>query len=233
MGVLAVSLRAVTSNITISLSSDVLVLIVFGVFALGVHFGGRRDGKTVGAGRGTGIDLEGTGTETTSPTTISSFERRASTLGVATQSAKMLLQDTDADAGGGGAAISQGLHGLSGYGSPLPQFPSNGTCWSRPDEANFRVRGPNYKQDKVKVPSKPGFDLRGVDLFLTDNAMHNIGRHPAIMGGKLKEKSSFVINFLLPWGNLVAAWEIPDVNSDEKGFGKAWKHFMNGSQKER
>ena len=31
----------------------------------------------------------------------------------------------------------------------------------------------------------------------------------------------------------MACWEIPQVDLQSKGFGKAWKHFINGSQKER
>lgn len=31
-----------------------------------------------------------------------------------------------------------------------------------------------------------------------------------MLGGKLREKPTFLINFRLPWGILLAYWEIPD-----------------------
>lgn len=85
------------------------------------------------------------------------------------------------------------------------------------------------------------FPVRGLDLFLTDTAPENAGRwvrifiegsflpegldlsrflisfpfhhfsNPGVMGGHLREKPTFVINFRLPWGLLLAYSEIPDM----------------------
>jgi Protein ENHANCED DISEASE RESISTANCE 2, C-terminal len=105
---------------------------------------------------------------------------------------------------------------VNAMGSPMAMFPEGaelGThlnCWSRPDTSVFQVRGPNYFADKKKIPSADYiFPCRGVDLFLTDACPQNVGRIPGIMGGKLRETPTFIINFRLPWGILLFYCEIP------------------------
>jgi hypothetical protein len=100
--------------------------------------------------------------------------------------------------------------------SPLPMFPKGAAlgsqlnCWSLPTHESFQVRGSNYLADKVKVPSKEFlFPTRGVDLFLTDACPENVGAISGILGGTLREKPSFIINFRLPWGVFIAYFEIP------------------------
>ena len=101
--------------------------------------------------------------------------------------------------------------------SPLPKFPegaalgSKNNCWSVPVPTNFKVRGPKYLSDKVKVPSEPFiFPVRGVDLFLTDTCPENAGKIGGVFGGNLRELPTFIINFRLPWGILLAYFEIPE-----------------------
>lgn len=109
---------------------------------------------------------------------------------------------------------SFGAAGDSGeLGSPLPQWPDSPVnCYSEPTASDFKVRGPNYLKDKVKIPSgNAAFPCRGVDLWLSDNAMSNIARHPSMLGGKLDDKPTLCISFLMPWGNLVGYFEIPEV----------------------
>jgi Protein ENHANCED DISEASE RESISTANCE 2, C-terminal len=105
---------------------------------------------------------------------------------------------------------------VNAMGSPMAMFPdgaelgSHLNCWSRPDTSVFQVRGPNYFADKKKIPSADYiFPCRGVDLFLTDACPQNVGRIPGIMGGKLREIPTFIINFRLPWGVLLFYCEIP------------------------
>jgi hypothetical protein len=68
--------------------------------------------------------------------------------------------------------------------SPMDTYPEGAPLGeyfnrvSEPDCKDFHVRGGNYFQDKVKVPSAPFlFPTRGVDLFLTDDAPENVGRY--------------------------------------------------------
>lgn len=100
--------------------------------------------------------------------------------------------------------------------SPLPRFPKNGdpaknlNCVSEPDPGTFFVRGQNYFSDRKKVNSGPYiFPFRGVDLFLTDSCPENIGRNRTVLGGKLRDIPSFIINFRLPWGVAIFFFEIP------------------------
>lgn len=101
--------------------------------------------------------------------------------------------------------------------SPLPVFPegaalgSHLNCWSQPICDTFYVRGPKYLKDRLKIESGDFlWPVRGVDLFLTDTAPENIGRFSGIMGGRLRDVPTFIINFRLPWGVLLAYFEIPD-----------------------
>ncbi|KAL3822658.1 hypothetical protein ACHAXA_001811 [Cyclostephanos tholiformis] len=83
--------------------------------------------------------------------------------------------------------------------------------WSSPPSENFQVRGANYLRDKAKVPSADYlFPCRGCDLFLTDNAPINVGRNRCILGGKLRDLPTFIINYRLPWGIFVSYHEIPE-----------------------
>ncbi|KAL7463955.1 hypothetical protein ACHAXS_004306 [Conticribra weissflogii] len=98
----------------------------------------------------------------------------------------------------------------------LPQFPegapigSHYNCWSSPISEDFHVRGANYLKDKKKVPSADFlFPCRGCDIFLTDDPPVNIGRNSSILGGKLRDVPTFIINYRLPWGVFVSYHEIP------------------------
>ena len=109
-------------------------------------------------------------------------------------------------------------------------------CISVAYGSDFPVRGKNYLVDRKKIRSSPMlFPSRGADLFLTDECPENIGRYvahswlahssphhlpyinrycssnPAILGGKLREKPTFLINFRLHWGNLILYYEIPQM----------------------
>eukprot|EP00980_Cylindrotheca_fusiformis_P015583 scaffold4452_cov155-Cylindrotheca_fusiformis.AAC.6 len=121
--------------------------------------------------------------------------------------------------------------------SPLPQYPSNGgeSCWSvPPDNTIFRVRGSTYLDDKVKIPSGPSpFKCRGVDLWLTDNPQRHIARHPSVLGGKLGDEDTFLVNFLLPFGNFVAYFSVPPLSAFPDTLASVWSKFIKGDQQYR
>ena len=120
--------------------------------------------------------------------------------------------------------------------SPLPQYPANGgvSCWSKPNDEIFRVRSLTYLQDRVKLPSGPApFSCRGVDIWLTDNPERHIARHPAVLGGKLQEEDTFLVNFLLPFGNLVAYFGIPPLDQFPPKLARVWTKFLRGDQQYR
>jgi Protein ENHANCED DISEASE RESISTANCE 2, C-terminal len=120
--------------------------------------------------------------------------------------------------------------------SPLPRYPENDgfSCWSQPAHDIFHVRGVNYFNDKVKVSSGPGpLKCRGVDIWMTDNPERHIARHPAVLGGKLGEEDTFLVNFLLPFGNFVAYFAIPPVSLFPDKLGTVWTKFLKGDQQYR
>merc|ERR1719223_203054 len=101
-------------------------------------------------------------------------------------------------------------------GGPFKKFPDGApigsiqNCWSEPTYNEFRVRGKDYLTDRLKVTSGPFlFPLRGVDMFLSDCCPEHIARYKALLGGKLREIPTFLINYRLPWGVLVCYHEIP------------------------
>lgn len=120
--------------------------------------------------------------------------------------------------------------------SPLPEHPDNGgaSCWSKPPDNIFRVRGGNYLVDRVKIPSGASpFVCRGVDVWLTDNPERHIARHPSVLGGKLGEQDTFLVNFLLPFGNFVAYFGIPPMDQFPPRLANVWTKFLNGDQEYR
>jgi hypothetical protein len=119
-------------------------------------------------------------------------------------------------------------------GSPLPMWPDSAqNCYSVPPAEDFKVRGPTYMADRVKVKSQAAaFPCRGVDLWLTDDAMTDIKRHPSMLGGKLNDVPTLVINFMMPWGNLVSYYEIPK-EIVPKSVATVWSKFVAGDQKYR
>ena len=121
--------------------------------------------------------------------------------------------------------------------SPLPKYPANGgeSCWSIPEDGIFRVRGVTYLEDRVKIQSGPSpFFCRGVDVWLTDNPERHIARHPDVLGGKLLETDTFLVNFLLPFGNFVSYFSIPPIDEfPSKELASVWTKFLNGDQQYR
>jgi len=77
------------------------------------------------------------------------------------------------------------------------------------------------------------FPCRGVDVWITDNAVRNISRHPAVCGGRLHLMNSFVVNFLLPFANFVAYFEVPPVEEMPRNVADVWTRFLNGDQQYR
>ncbi|CAJ1961563.1 unnamed protein product [Cylindrotheca closterium] len=178
-------------------------------------------------------------TSTMKPTTLAGLHRAPSTTSASTE---LQVDDSDNESTDGediidetfDASIHEDLDTLT---SPLAQYPSNGgeSCWSVPsDNSIFRVRGPNYLQDKVKIPSgQAPFECRGVDLWLADNPLRHIARHPNVMGGKLGEEDTFLVNFLLPFGNFVAYFTVPPLDQFPGTLASVWCKFVKGDQQYR
>lgn len=120
--------------------------------------------------------------------------------------------------------------------SPLPQYPDNGgiTCWSRPSHELFKVRSKTYLADRVKTSSAPAiFHCRGVDIWITDNAERNIAKHPSVLGGKLGDEDTFIVNFLLPFANFVAYFSVPPLEQMPPHVSSVWSKFIKGDQQYR
>lgn len=122
--------------------------------------------------------------------------------------------------------------------SPLPRHPENNgcSCWSEPfDPSIFHVRGSTYLEDRIKVPSgRSPFKCRGVDLWLADNPERHIARHPSVLGGKLNDEDTFLVNFLLPFGNFVSYFSVPPISEfPNKEVANVWSKFLAGDQQYR
>jgi hypothetical protein len=120
--------------------------------------------------------------------------------------------------------------------SPLPEYPANQgkSCWSMPRNDIFYVRGPTYLHDKVKIPSDPGpLSCRGVDVWITDNPERHIARHPSVLGGRLGDEDTFLVNFLLPFGNFVSYFSIPPLEKFPSKLRTVWTSFLKGDQQYR
>jgi hypothetical protein len=120
--------------------------------------------------------------------------------------------------------------------SPLPVYPANNgeSCWSIPQDKIFRVRGETYLDDRIKVPSAASpFECLGVDVWMSDNPQRHIARHPSVLGGKLKDQDTFLVNFLLPFGNFVSYFAIPSLDKFPPELANVWTKFLSGDQQYR
>ncbi|CAB9510918.1 Protein of unknown function (DUF1336) [Seminavis robusta] len=125
--------------------------------------------------------------------------------------------------------------------SPLPMYDADHkvtvSCWSKPDDSIFNVRGPTYLTDRVKMPSgKASFTCEGVDMWLSDTPERHIARHPSVSEGVLAntDKDMFLVNFLLPFGNFVAYFSIPPLEQfANPQLADVWTRFVEGNQQYR
>jgi len=119
--------------------------------------------------------------------------------------------------------------------NPLRFDEEGSNSWFPPDHTLFSVRSTTYFENRIKAPSAdaPPFECRGVEVWLSDNPLRNIARHPAILGGKLGEEDTFLVNFLLPFGNLCSYFKVPSPMVCQPNVAKVWNKFLNGDQETR
>lgn len=119
--------------------------------------------------------------------------------------------------------------------NPLRCDEEGSNSWFPPDHTLFSVRSTTYFENRIKAPSAhaPPFECRGVEVWLSDNPLRNIARHPAILGGKLGEEDTFLVNFLLPFGNLCSYFKVPSPMGCQPNVAKVWNKFLNGDQETR
>jgi len=124
---------------------------------------------------------------------------------------------------------------------------------SEPASKSFQVRGRSYLTDGAKVPSDESmFALLGVDSVVKksegdDYRACDVSKSPNSYFHRLRAANKrlgldtpflFVINFVVPWGNLVAYFYRPDgengrpFNGKRKGTPseKLWDNFLRGDK---
>jgi hypothetical protein len=191
---------------TVTIDLDFAMLIVFAFFCLGLNVPRRSPRSDVDTPPVVPKPVENQ-SSFENPEPISRRLVRKSILAstkseLAMAAAEVAAEDEDEEVGG--------------FGSPMPMLPdgseNNHTdCVSIPKYSDFRIRGPNYLVDHIKIPSGPYlFLVCGVDLFLTHSCPGNVGNISGMMGGKAREFPTFIINFVLPWGVFVFYSKIPD-----------------------
>jgi len=85
---------------------------------------------------------------------------------------------------------------------PPPTCPLD--VWSVADATTFRVRGPNYLQDRIKIQSSPSlFKLLAVDIYETDEPIFNIASHPKLRLQSAVQRGDcpdfvWVVNIMIP-----------------------------------
>jgi len=202
IGLLNMLKRAGTMTVTVDL--DVLLLCIWGAFCIGLHSPGRMISGVEGSFAPPRSQSSSNASDVDGRKLLSRVSRRTSLQSCISND----LDDED--------DVRSVI--LDEIQSPLPVFPkgaalgSHLNCWSQPICNGFRVRGPNYLKDKVKMESRDFlWKVRGIDLFLTDTPPENAGRLSGIMGGQLRDVPTFIINFRLPWGILLTYFEIADM----------------------
>ena len=115
--------------------------------------------------------------------------------------------------------------------------------WCEPDSGPTMVRGPDYNNDKKKVPSAPpAFQLVSVDLFETCGSLEHVASRPdnlvQIELAKYKERGeempfTFLLNFLIPGTprySLVVYYQVLNkkVLNDGSPFAELMTDFLEG-----
>eukprot|EP00521_Asterionellopsis_glacialis_P016460 CAMPEP_0195305208 /NCGR_PEP_ID=MMETSP0707-20130614/35894_1 /TAXON_ID=33640 /ORGANISM="Asterionellopsis glacialis, Strain CCMP134" /LENGTH=700 /DNA_ID=CAMNT_0040369267 /DNA_START=63 /DNA_END=2165 /DNA_ORIENTATION=- len=209
------------SNITVTIDTDIAMLMVFASFCLGIHMPLLKQETIVSAKKKKSTRFGALPSKAKSSIgRIVDTEKSSRMVMKKVMSVKTILSPA------GEKSTFETFHDDSLdtqdeqgplVKSPLPLFPdgaelgSEYNCWSPTICTNFKVRGPSYLTDKKKVPSENYiFTPRGVDLFLTDLCPENVGSNSGIMGGQLRDESTFIINLRLPWGVLLLYASIPE-----------------------
>jgi Protein ENHANCED DISEASE RESISTANCE 2, C-terminal len=199
----SVAMLKVASQTTVTVDTDIFLLVCFSFFCIGLHF--PRPAQP--------------GIEIPFKTQRAKPKRQAS----AVIKRSMMVRNV-ATVNSEGQTILEVTHERLHDGddgplivSPMPRYPEEAELgeylnrWSAPNHEEFKVRGNNYLKDKKKVSSGEFlFPARGLDLFLTDACPENVGRNSGIMGGHFRDVPSFIVNFRLPWGVLLFYFEIPE-----------------------
>ncbi|KAK7253324.1 hypothetical protein SO694_00001375 [Aureococcus anophagefferens] len=80
----------------------------------------------------------------------------------------------------------------------------DGAYWSEPDPYGFKVRGPSYLMDKVKVPCGPAlFHLLDCDLFDIDEPQPHMARHLKDRMAALWAESGLLVEGKRPYTMIV------------------------------
>lgn len=89
---------------------------------------------------------------------------------------------------------------------------------------------------------EPLFRLRGMDVFLTEDAEYDLANHPFLIENGLRDRPTFIINALTPWGNICMYFEMPswitswdhfEEKEDDPEDVIALKRFLNGDDEYR
>ena len=98
---------------------------------------------------------------------------------------------------------------------------------------------PNSLADYVVEPL---CQMRGMDIFLTDDCQADIGTHPWLIREGLRSVPTFCGNIMTPWGNVLMYYAMPEwvkdfndiaENADDPPEIKAFKRFLNGTDEYR
>jgi Protein ENHANCED DISEASE RESISTANCE 2, C-terminal len=177
----------VAGNRVLTVDLDIMMLVVFTAFCLGLH---TPRPLVAGVDKAPVRPAKRRGHRMGGPPTPSSAVKllRRSMISVTPRGASS-ARNADFS---GGPIEEEELHAeldeseyddIACVNSPMPKFPEDAplgsmlNCWSETPASVFMVRGDKYLTDKKKVKSEPFlFQCRGIDLFLTDSCPENVGR---------------------------------------------------------
>eukprot|EP01134_Creolimax_fragrantissima_P004401 CFRG4401T1 len=117
------------------------------------------------------------------------------------------------------------------------------TMWYDPGAVNFKVRGPDYFNDGVKVQtSSPVFQLVALDIFTCENTIneHLAGDKDHVLQTDEAQDGPYtvVFNLMIPAStsyNIVLYYRCSDPKSlvGDSPFALCWNEFLNGNDEER
>ena len=92
--------------------------------------------------------------------------------------------------------------------------------------AAYEIKSGEYQTSSDVHDVKAAFEAENNDDFKLS------GRDP-VLGGKLSEEDSFVVNFLLPFANFCAYFSVPPIDTMPPNIAAVWRRFVNGDQQYR
>ncbi len=121
--------------------------------------------------------------------------------------------------------------------------PSGVNTWSAADASTFKVRGPNYLNDRVKYESMPAmFETVKCDMFSVDEKVPFVANHPSAWRMRMRARGDnrflIILNFMIPPVQCIMYYALEEgplcwKNDPDRPETTLWNRWLKLSQQEK